>query len=319
MQITVLDGYTLNPGDLSWDELKKLGDCTIFDRTPFDQTVERATDAEIVLTNKTDVSRRTIKQLPRLRYIGILATGYDVVDVHAARENGIPVTNVPTYGTESVAQMAFAHILNLTQRVAYHAHTVRDGRWTESEDFCYWDYPLMELHGKTLGIIGLGRIGQTVAQIAAGFGMKILAYDIHTPEDLPGEVQTVALDRLLKKSDIVTLHCPLTRDNEKMINEERLTMMKPTAYLINTSRGQLIDEQALKEALQQEQIAGAGLDVLSVEPPAKDNPLYDIKNCFITPHIAWATKEARQRLMNVAVENVRQFLQGHIVNSVNGF
>jgi len=317
MKITVLDGYTLSPGDLSWKELEKLGDCTIYDRTPSDLTVKRAKNADIVLTNKTVLSDRIINELPKMKYIGILATGYDVVDINTAKEKGIPVTNVPSYGTESVAQMVFAHILNLIHRVAHHALTVREGKWAASDDFCYWDFPLMELQGKILGIIGIGRIGQATSRIAKAFGMKILAYDIYPPEKLLKGVKTVALDDLLKKSDIVTLHSPLTGENKKMINKQRLEMMKSTAYLINTSRGPLIDEQALADTLNKEEIAGAGLDVLSIEPPKKDNPLYNAKNCFITPHIAWATKAARQRLMNIAVDNVMQYINGKPVNIVN--
>jgi len=317
MKITVLDGYTLSPGDLSWKELEKLGDCTIYDRTPSDLTVKRAKNADIVLTNKTVLSDRIINELPKMKYIGILATGYNVVDINTAKEKGIPVTNVPSYGTESVAQMVFAHILNLIHRVAHHALTVREGKWAASDDFCYWDFPLMELQGKILGIIGIGRIGQATSRIAKAFGMKILAYDIYPPEKLLKGVKTVALDDLLKKSDIVTLHSPLTGENKKMINKQRLEMMKSTAYLINTSRGPLIDEQALADTLNKEEIAGAGLDVLSIEPPKKDNPLYNAKNCFITPHIAWATKAARQRLMNIAVDNVMQYINGKPVNIVN--
>ncbi|MCD6564855.1 MAG: D-2-hydroxyacid dehydrogenase [Bacteroidales bacterium] len=317
MKITVLDGYTLSPGDLSWKELEKLGDCTIYDRTPSDLTVKRAKNADIVLTNKTVLSDRIINELPKMKYIGILATGYDVVDINTAKEKGIPVTNVPSYGTESVAQMVFAHILNLIHRVAHHALTVREGKWAASDDFCYWDFPLMELQGKILGIIGIGRIGQATSRIAKAFGMKILAYDIYPPEKLLKGVKTVALDDLLKKSDIVTLHSPMTGENKKMINKQRLEMMKSTAYLINTSRGPLIDEQALADTLNKEEIAGAGLDVLSIEPPKKDNPLYNAKNCFITPHIAWATKAARQRLMNIAVDNVMQYINGKPVNIVN--
>jgi len=318
MKITVLDGYTLNPGDLSWNELKKLGDCKIYDRTPSAQTVDRAKDANVVLTNKTVVSRAMMDQLPKMRYIGVLATGYNVVDIDAAREMGIPVTNVPAYGSESVAQMVFAHILNLTQRVAWHAQTVREGRWADGDDFCYWDYPLVELQGKTLGIVGLGRIGQAVSRIARGFDMKILAYDVYPPAELPQGIQTVKMDELLEKSDVVSLNCPLTKDNEKMISQQQLEMMKPSAYLINTSRGPLIDEQALADALNKGKIAGAGLDVLSLEPPAKDHPLYHARNCFITPHISWATQEARQRLMYIAVDNLKQYMDGKLVNVVNG-
>ena len=317
MHIVVLDGYTLNPGDLSWGELEKLGDCTVHDRTPPEDLVDRACAAEIVLTNKVVLSRDIIARLPRLHYVGVLATGYDVVDVAAARERGIPVANVPTYGTASVAQMAFAHLLNLTQHVAHHARTVRDGRWTASPDFCYWDYPLVELAGLTMGIVGFGRIGQTTARLALAFGMQVLYHDVLAPDPSPEGCRRVDLDELFRESDVISLHCPLTPQTRALVNAERLSTMKPSAFLINTSRGPLIDEAALIDALNAGRIAGAGLDVLAAEPPDAGNPLYRAKNCFITPHIAWATRAARARLLDVAVRNVAAFLRGRPENVVN--
>ena len=318
MKIVVLDGFTLNPGDLSWSALEALGNCTIHDRTPHDQIVARARDADIVLTNKTPLDRATLKELPRLRAIGVLATGHNVVDTQAASERGIPVMNVPAYSTHSVAQLVFAHLLNLVQPVAYHAATVREGRWSSSQDFCYWDTPLMELAGLTLGIVGFGSIGQTVARIAQAFGMRVLAHS-RTPRHVPGlAVTMVDLGALLRESDVVTLHCPLTPQTQHLINAKSLATMKPTAFLINTGRGPLIDEEALAEALNGNRLAGAGLDVLSSEPPRPDNPLLNARNCHITPHIAWATRAARQRLMDTVVANVRQFQDGHAQNVVNG-
>jgi len=318
MKIVVLDGYTLNPGDLSWKYLEKLGECRIYDRTLPEETVSRAKDAEIVLTNKTILSAKILDQLPKCRYIGVLATGYNVVDVEAAKNRNIPVCNVPTYGTDSVAQMTIAHLLNLTQHVAYHAQTVIDGRWNSCPDYCYWDKPLIELQGKTMGIIGIGRIGQAVAKIAIAFGMKVIAHDLTVPSNLPSGFEMVALDELFRSSDVISLHCPLTLENEHIINDESLASMKKTALLINTSRGQLIDEDALAKALNNDEIAGAGLDVLAVEPATKDNPLYRAKNCFITPHIAWATFAARERLLNIVIKNVEAFIHGKYENVVNG-
>src|SRR5439155_3995323 len=309
MKIVVLDGFTLNPGDLSWDELKSLGDCEIRDRTPLEEVAKRAADAEIVLTNKAPVTRESILSLPKLKYIGVLATGYNIVDVAAARQRNIVVTNVPTYGTKSVAQMTFALLLELTQHVGHHAQTVRDGRWTRSPDFCYWDYPLIELDGLTMGIIGYGRIGQAVGELARAFGMKVIA---HSRKQSSEE-----LERLFRESDVISLHCPLTPETKHLVNTKRLGWMKPTAFLLNTSRGPLVDEAALAEALNAGRIAGAGLDVLSVEPPLADNSLFKAKNCFITPHIAWATRAARSRLMDAAVDNVRAVLAGKPKNVVS--
>lgn len=308
MNIVVLDGYTLNPGDLSWDALRELGSCEIYDRSAPDEIVPRSTSAEIVLTNKVKLNGEYISSVPTLKYIGVTATGYNIVDVAAARERKVIVTNVPTYGTQSVAQMTFALLLELTQHVGHHAQTVREGRWTRSPDFCYWDYPLIELDGLTLGIIGFGRIGKMVGQLAEAFGMKVLTYSRKQP--------VAEMETLFRQSDIISLHCPLTPQTEHLVNEKRLAWMKPTAFLLNTSRGPLIDESALAKALNEGRIAGAGLDVLAVEPPTADNPLLRAKNCLITPHIAWATRAARSRLMEAVVENVRAFLAGESKNVV---
>jgi glycerate dehydrogenase len=316
MKVVILDGHTLNPGDLSWKGLKALGELTVYPRTPPEQVVERAAGAEILLTNKTVVSRSAIEQLHGLKYIGVLATGYNIVNVEAAREHGIAVTNVPSYGTRSVAQAVFAHLLNLTHHTGQHAAGVREGRWSASEDFCYWDYPLVELAGLVMGIVGFGRIGQAVARIALAMEMKVLAHDVAARAPAEG-VDFVDLATLFRTSDVVTLHCPLTAENQGLVNAERLGLMKPTALLINTARGPLIDEPALAAALEAEQIAGAGLDVLSVEPPPLGHPLLTAKNCYVTPHQAWATKTARQRLLAVVTDNVRAFLEGKPQNVVN--
>jgi glycerate dehydrogenase len=308
MKIVVLDGYTLNPGDLSWDALRELGSCEIYDRSAPDEIVPRSTSAEIVLTNKVKLNGEYMSSVPTLKYIGVTATGYNIVDVAAARERKVIVTNVPTYGTQSVAQMTFALLLELTQHVGHHAQTVREGRWTRSPDFCYWDYPLIELDGLTLGIIGFGRIGKMVGQLAEAFGMKVLTYSRKQP--------VAEMETLFRRSDIISLHCPLTPQTEHLVNEKRLAWMKPTAFLLNTSRGPLIDESALAKALNEGRIAGAGLDVLAVEPPTADNPLLRAKNCLITPHIAWATRAARSRLMEAVVENVRAYLTGESKNVV---
>jgi len=307
MNIVVLDGYTLNPGDLSWKNLESLGPCTVYDRSTPEEVVPRAKDAEIILTNKTVLSSDTIKQLPKLKYIGVLATGYNIVDIEAALDIDIPVTNVPTYSTQSVAQIVFAHLLNLAHHAAHHAQTVRSGRWTSSPDFCYWDTPLIELAGLTMGIIGFGRIGQATAKLALAFGMNVIFYDIAKPSSIPQGCQLAEMDDIFRTSDVISLHCP-----------QRLELMKKTAFLINTSRGPLVDEQALAEALNSETIAGANLDVLSEEPPGENNPLLTARNCYITPHIAWATLAARKRLLRVAVDNVASFLAGKPQNVVNG-
>ena len=317
MNIVVLDGHTLNPGDLNWDTLKQLGACAIHDRTPANEVVARASDAEIVLTNKTVLNREVILALPRLKYIGVLATGYNVVDIAAAKERGLPVTNVPDYGTLSVAQHTFALLLELTQNVGHHAATVRGGRWTRSADFCYWDFPLIELHGLTFGIVGFGKIGRAVAKLAEAFGMNVMVHNRSRPKDLPPNFEFVSLDDLLARSDVVSLHCPLTAENKEFINAMRLAQMKPSAFLLNTSRGPLLDEQAVAEALDSGRIAGAAVDVLSVEPAKAGNPLLTAHNCIVTPHIAWATRAARARLMNVAVANIREFIAGTPRNVVN--
>jgi len=327
MNIVVLDGYTLNPGDLSWNGLESLGKCEIYDRSSPPEVLKRASGAEIVLVNKIVLSRETIFSLPRLKYIGVTATGYNIVDVVAARERGIAVTNVPSYGTRSVAQMTFALLLELTQRVGHHAQTVRDGRWTACPDFCYWDYPLLELDGLTMGIVGLGRIGRSVANLAAAFGMKVMAYSRSSragvpPADAgagvpPAPVQLVDLETLFRQSDVISLHCPLTPETKHLVNAERLSWMKSSAFLLNTSRGALIDEPALAEALNSNRLAGAGLDVLGIEPPPGDHPLLHVRNCLITPHIAWATRAARSRLLAIATANVSAFLYGKPQNVVS--
>ena len=314
-RIVVLDGYTLNPGDISWEGLKQLGDCTIYDRTAADQVLERANGVEYLLVNKVMISRKIIEQLPSLKYIGVLATGYNVIDTQAAADHNITVTNIPIYGTASVAQMVFAHILNLTQHTVEHSREVANGKWGSCPDFCFWDFPMIELQGLTMGIIGYGRIGKETAKIARAFGMKVIVND--TYQDNNKDVVFVELEELFKNSDVVSLHCPLTKENEKFVNKDMFSLMKKTAFLINTSRGQLIDEVALADALNSSAVAGAGLDVLSVEPAQDNNPLLKAKNCYITPHIAWATTSARSRLMNTAVENLEAFMKGKSQNTVN--
>ena len=316
MNIVVLDGYAANPGDLCWDELQALGECTIYDRTAPAEVLERAAGAEILLTNKTVLTAEHMAALPELKYIGVLATGYNIVDTTAAKERGIIVTNIPAYSTDSVAQMVFAHILNITQQVQHHSEEVHRGRWTASKDFCFWDTPLIELREKKLGIVGLGHTGFTTARIAIGFGMKVCAYTSKTNFQLPPEIRKMELDELFRECDVVSLHCPLTPDTKELVNAARLALMKPTAILINTGRGPLVNEKDLADALNKGVIAAAGLDVLSSEPPQYTNPLLTAKNCFITPHIAWATKEARVRLMRIAVGNLKGFIKGEIVNNV---
>ncbi|NDV81960.1 D-2-hydroxyacid dehydrogenase [Bacteroides sp. 51] len=316
MKIVVLDGYTLNPGDLSWDELKTLGECTLYDRTLPDQILERSAGAEVLLTNKVVLTAELINQLPDLKYIGVLATGYNVVDIPAAKERGIIVTNIPAYSTPSVGQMVFAHILNIAQQVQYHSEEVHKGRWVNSPDFCFWDTPLIELLGKKIGLIGLGQTGYNTARIAMGFGMKIWAHTSKSRLQLPPEIKKLEIDQIFKECDIVSLHCPLTEENREFVNAELLSSMKPTAILINTGRGGLINEQDLADALNSGKLYAAGLDVLSTEPPRADNPLLTAKNCFITPHIAWATLAARQRLMGIMLENIKAYQSGRPVNNV---
>ena len=316
MNIVVLDGFTLNPGDLSWAELRALGDCEIHDRTRPEDVVSRAAGANILLTNKVVVDASAIASLPHLRYIGVLATGYNTVDVDAARRRGIPVANVPAYGTRSVAQLVFALLLELASQVGHHARRVSEGVWSRSPDFCFWDAPLIELAGKTFGIVGFGRIGAQVAELARGFGMNVIAHTRTPPASAPPRVEFVDLDALFRRSHVVSLHCPLTPETRGLVNSERLGQLPAGAYLINTARGLLVEEVALARALRNGRLGGAGLDVLSVEPPPSDHPLLKAPRCVITPHVAWATQEARSRLMQEAVANVRAFLAGQSRNVV---
>jgi len=317
MKIVVLDGYCLNPGDLSWEALQQVAELKVYDRTPEDQVAARAAGAEMVLTNKAPFSAVTLAQLPDLRYIGVLATGYNVVDVAAAKERGVVVSNIPTYGTASVAQFAIALLLELCHHVGAHSEAVRQGEWSSNPDWSFWKSPLIELAGKTLGIVGFGRIGRQTAAIAHALGMRVVAHDSVTlnPPDYPG-FAWLPVDQLLAEADVVSLHCPLTAENKGMIDRRRLATMKPTAFLLNTSRGPLVVDQDLAGALNEGVIAGAGLDVLSLEPPPESNPLLQARNCIVTPHIAWATREARQRLLEIAVENVKGFLAGTPQNRV---
>ena len=316
MKIVVLDGYTVNPGDLSWDALKALGECTIYDRTSPEQIIERAKEAEVLLTNKVVIDSEVMSKLPALKYIGVMATGYNIVDLKAAKERGIIVTNVPAYSTPSVGQMVFAHILNITQRVGHYSDEVSQGKWTNCPDFCYWDTPLIELLGKKIGLIRLGQTGYNTARIALGFGMKVWAYTSKSKLQLPPEIKKMELDQIFRECDIVSLHCPLTEDTREMVNARRLAMMKPSAILINTGRGQLINEQDLADALNSGKLYAAGVDVLSTEPPMADNPLLTAKNCFITPHIAWATSAARERLMAIMIGNIKAYSAGKPENNV---
>ncbi len=318
MKICILDGYSLNPGDLDWSPVERLGDVTLFDRTPADKIVERAADADIVLTNKVPFSADTLRQLPRLRFICVLATGYNIIDTEAAARQGVVVANIPAYSTMSVAQMAFAHILNITNHVASYAREVADGKWTNCPDFCFWDSALTELAGKTMGIVGLGNTGMATARIAVAMGMKVVAMTSKSADTLPEGITPAPLDDVLASADVVSLHCPLTPSTRHLINAASIAKMKPSAILINTGRGPLVDEQAVADALNGGRLAAFGADVLSQEPPRGDNPLLSARNCFLTPHIAWATLEARTRLMSTATENVRQFIAGEpVVNRVN--
>lgn len=317
MKIVELDGYAANPGDLSWEPLQELGELTVYDRTPASLVVERAKDADIILINKVLITDEVLSQLPRLKYIGVLATGYNVVDVKAATKRGIVVTNIPAYSTESVAQMTFAHILNITNRIGHYARQSREGRWSSNPDFCYWDTQLWELSGKTIGIVGLGNIGMRVATIARYFGMDVFAFTSKNSADLPEGIQKTTLDGLFAVSDIVSLHCPLTADTRHLINRESLEKMKEGSILINTGRGPLVDEEAVADALASGHLGGYGADVMIDEPPSPNNPLLAQRNAFITPHIAWATREARQRLMDICVRNVKAFIEGKRLNAVN--
>lgn len=318
MKICILDGYSLNPGDLDWSPVERLGDVTLFDRTPADKIVERAADADIVLTNKVPFSADTLRQLPLLRFICVLATGYNIIDTEAATRQGVVVANIPAYSTMSVAQMAFAHILNITNHVASYAREVADGKWTNCPDFCFWDSALTELAGKTMGIVGLGNTGMATARIAVAMGMKVVALTSKSADTLPEGITPAPLDDVLASADVVSLHCPLTPSTRHLINAASIAKMKPSAILINTGRGPLVDEQAVADALNGGRLAAFGADVLSQEPPRGDNPLLSARNCFLTPHIAWATLEARTRLMSTATENVRQFIAGEpVANRVN--
>lgn len=320
MKIVVLDGYTLNPGDLSWGELEGLGELTVYDRTGFSNgvIVEAIGNAEVIFTNKTPLPKEVLEKTPSVKYIGVLATGYNVVDVQAAKDLGITVTNVPTYGTTAVAQMTMALLLELCHHVGEHNRAVQQGEWTNSKDFSFWNHPLVELHGKTMGIIGFGRIGRASAKLAEAFGMRILATGSRKrPELETTTCKYVDMDGLLTKSDVISLHCPLTPDTEGIINASNIAKMKDGVMLINTARGQLVVEKDLKEALDLGKVAGAAIDVVSTEPIEADNPLLKAKNCIITPHIAWASKESRARLLNSAIDNLNAYLQGNPINKVN--
>lgn len=321
MKIVVLDGYTLNPGDLTWAELEKLGDCKIYDRTSLtdeQEIIDRIGDAEIVITNKTPVSKKVFDACPKIKFIAVLATGYNVIDVAAAKEKNIPVSNIPTYGTASVAQFAIGLLLEICHHIGHHNKAVHDGRWEKNSDWCFWDYPLIELAGKTMGVIGYGRIGQSTGKLAHALGMKVIAYDaVREVGSKTEECTFVELDELFRTADVIALHCPLFPSTEGIINKKNISKMKDGVIIINNSRGPLIVEQDLREALDSGKVYAAGLDVVSTEPIKGDNPLLGAKNCIITPHISWAPKESRARLMNIAVENVKAFLAGKPANVVN--
>ena len=320
MKIVVLDGYTENPGDLSWDELGKLGELTVYDRTSYVEApviAERIGDAEVVITNKTPISKETFDKCPGIKLVAMLATGYNVVDYTYARQKGIPVVNVPTYGTASVGQYAIALLLEICHHIGYHSQTVHDGKWASHIDWCYWDHPLIELDGKTAGIIGFGRIGQTTGRIAKALGMNVLANDLYPNDSGRAIAEYVSLDELLAKSDVVFLHCNLTPENTQLLNRENIKKMKDGAILINNSRGQLISEQDVADALKSGKLAGAGLDVVYTEPIKADNPLLDAPNCILTPHMSWGAKEARQRIMDITVDNVKAYMKGDPINVVN--
>ena len=320
MKIVVLDGYTENPGDLSWTELEKLGQLTVYDRTAYEESpliAQRIGDAEVIVTNKTPISQQTLEQCPNLKLIAVLATGYNVIDCAAARKKGISVVNVPTYGTASVSQYSIALLLEICHHIGHHDQSVHAGNWANNEDWCYWDYPLIELEGKTMGIIGFGRIGQAEGRIARALGMRVLAYDLYPSDSGRAIGAYVDLDTLYRQSDVISLHCNLTPENTRMINKDSIAKMKDGVILINNARGQLIDEQDVSDALNSGKLAAAGLDVVYTEPIREDNPLLKAKNCIITPHISWAPKESRQRIMDVTAENIRAFLAGRPQNVVN--
>ena len=318
MKIVVLDGYTLNPGDISWEGLEALGEVTVYDRTKPEEVVERIGDAEVVYTNKTPITRDTLDQCGNIRFIGVLATGYNIIDIEAAKEKGIPVSNIPTYGTAAVSQFAIALLLELCHHIGEHSDAVKNGEWTSNPDWCFWKYPLVELAGKTMGIVGFGRIGQDTGKIAQALGMKVLAFDAYKRPELESETCRYAdLDTLLAESDVISLHCPLFPDTEGIINKDTIAKMKTGVMIINDSRGPLIVEEDLMDALNSGKVAGAALDVVSTEPIKMDNPLLSAKNVILTPHIAWAPKESRQRLMDIAVENLQCFVDGAPQNVVN--
>lgn len=318
MKIVVLDAFSLNPGDLSWDKLHAMGEVAIYDRTPPEKVIERSEGAVILLTNKTRLKREHFEALPDLKYVGVLATGYNIVDVEAAKEHGIAVTNVPSYGTDAVAQFVFAHLLHICHDVAHHAKAVKEGRWNNHEDFCFWDSPQMELTGKTMGIIGVGSIGQATALRAKAFGMKVLGYSPRPKKEQEEVCELVSLDELLASSDVISLHCPLNESTRGILGTEAFEKMKQGVIIINTSRGPLIDEEALYGAIQSGKVYAAGIDVLAKEPPRSHLPLFDLPQCYITPHIAWAPQEARARLLAIAIDNVNQFILGNSKNVVNG-
>ena len=317
MKIVILDGYSINPGDLDWKQIEEIGELTVYDRTAPEDIVSAVGDAEIVLTNKVVFTAEIMDRLPQLKYIGVLATGYNVVDVVAAAERGIIVTNIAAYSTDSVAQMTFAHLLNITNRVGHYGKQVKNLRWSSNKDFCYWDTKLMELAGKTMGIIGFGKIGMRVAEIARCFGMDVFVVTHRNSADLPEGIQKTTLDGVLAVSDVLSLHCPLNDETREIINEATLAKMKPTAILINTGRGALINEDAVAKALCAGTLAGFGADVLCQEPPSADNPLFKAPNCYITPHTAWATSEARRRLVAIAAQNIKAFIEGTPINVVS--
>lgn len=317
MKLVILDGYSLNPGDLSWDALLALADCAIYDRTQEEEIIARARDAEIILTNKAPLRASTLPRLPSLKYVGVLASGYDVVDIEAARLQNIAVTNVPEYSTRSVAQMVFALLLELSNHVAVHAEAARQGEWSRNPDWCYRKTPMTELADKVMGVVGYGRIGRQVAEIARAMGMRVMATSARMPATIPPETEWTTLDQILSRADVVSLHCPLTPATRGVIDADRISLMKPLAFMINTARGALIVEQDLAEALNSGRLAGAALDVLTDEPPSPSNPLLTARNCIVTPHIAWATYEARARLIQAAVENLRAWMCGRPQNVVN--
>lgn len=317
MKIVVLDGYTLNPGDISWEEMERLGELTVYDRTPQELIAERIGQAEIVFTNKTPLTGDTMQKCGRMKYIGVLATGYNVVDVEAAKERGICVTNIPSYGTDAVGQFAIGLLLEICHRIGYHNEAVQEGRWEKSADWCFWDYPLIELAGKTMGIIGFGRIGQSTGRLAKALGMKVIAYDEHRSEAGAQIAEYVGLDALLQTSDVISLHCPLLPSTEHIIRKENIEKMKDGVIILNNARGGLVAEQDLADALKSKKVYAAGLDVVSTEPVTADNPLLHLDNCIITPHISWAPKESRMRLLHIAVKNLAAYMEGKPENVVN--